>query len=327
MANNNGLKELLNQLCFKAQRGLFLKEKMPYQLQMHDNAPDPWNPRGRKCRLKLSEYLPNYFKDSGYSIEVLNKLKVGMQKEPENGVKVRIEIQFYEPCWRLEYHYRIEYEQNISTIYYSCAFDPSEEVPDFQKGLENLVFATQFIEKRVIRKFLSMLTDNDAIQLENEKWSKMYEVYEGRLRRLCSKAEEALRDMGTMPISFQMRYDRIDASMSKKRRCGLVLIEHLPQYFKDSGYSISVLDKLAIRLIRSKESDVETIITINFDESLWRLIYQYHIERGQALGALTLFFAFEKKPNIEGAFENLVFATQYVEKHVEKAFVNMLKAT
>lgn len=100
------------------------------------------------------------FKNEDYEVEAVNSLEAIIQYINMYGQKIKISILFYEPCWRLEYIYRIFYGDIKNWVSYYCNF---EEVVEMEKAFENIVFVTKYIQHEVDDKFNTWLKENGKI--------------------------------------------------------------------------------------------------------------------------------------------------------------------
>ena len=132
------------------------KLKLPFEFSKIGLPTNPF----RKFSGDISHYVYNYFKNEDYEVEVVNSLEAIIQYINMYGQKIKISILFYEPCWRLEYIYRIFYGDIKNWVSYYCNF---EEVVEMEKAFENIVFVTKYIQHEVDDKFNTWLKENGKI--------------------------------------------------------------------------------------------------------------------------------------------------------------------
>jgi len=151
----DNIKEVLLQLTHNAEVEIN-KLKLPFEFSKIGLPINPF----KKFSGDISQYVYNYFKSEDYEVEVVNSLEAIIQYVNIYGQKIKISILFYEPCWRLEYIYRIFYGDIKNWVSYYCNF---EEIVEMEKAFENIVFVTKYIQHQVDDKFNTWLKENGKV--------------------------------------------------------------------------------------------------------------------------------------------------------------------
>lgn len=141
------------------------------------------------------------------------------------------------------------------------------------------------------------------------------------LRQLCDVATLALYNMD-MPVAFSKTGLPIDPY----RKSNIDLSTFVLQYFDTKAYSMEVKNKLEVFLHQVNSYGQKITISILFYEPCWRIEYEYHIAYQHISERVFYFCHFsEDKVDMDGAFRNMIVATDYIKRAVDDEFNALLK--
>ncbi len=134
--------EYLDQLTYDAEVNL-KKAKLPYCFHVRLNK-DPT----RKFQGNIIDYL-NAF--GNYNITEINSLNVKLLINDSFELKTEVDIEFYEPCWRIECLYHIYNDTIESWASYYCYLD---EYTELEKAFKNVEFVIKYFKLEIEENFI-----------------------------------------------------------------------------------------------------------------------------------------------------------------------------
>ncbi|MCL2082382.1 MAG: hypothetical protein FWH04_03980 [Oscillospiraceae bacterium] len=309
--NKTATKKILEMLCQIAQKNLETLD-MPNEFRYGERIDIE---HGRKTKLNLLEHIPQYFKDNQYEVKVSKKLGITFEKVKDFDISTSIQITFYEPCWRFEYLYIIQNEKEIgSAVSFSFA---SEDNIDVQGAFENIVFATQYLENQVEKRFIAkcLLKDDSDTSKDTDILIAAFEI--NTLERLCHTFEKDIQRL-PLPHNFPSIHD---VCIDFNNRFYLELSSFFPQYFIENHFDVKRFDNLTVRLRKAKAFGIDISIQIGLTSDGGIFSYTYFIRYKHLCSIVDYRCVCENEEDVQKAFENAVFITQYLAEYVEKAFI------
>jgi len=280
--------------------------------------------RVKRYRIRVMDYVPQYFAKNGYAVEDKYPWLTSMTREKTPGAIVTISF------WsHADENVRYENRENQNSIEYiyiiksgqtmaRCSFvQDVENQEQAERAFEIFVAITKHMEEHVETPYVRTEEFSHAPQKEQKGIELKASKKQAYLTYLCAGAQTDLYMTVNMPHQLPK------SSQSVPITCESALVDLLSGDFRER-FEVESIDERVVKLTRC-ESDLEIIITIRLDGSEGRMDLAYRITYQQAVGSVEYKTYLTDAGDIPKALENFVAAKAYLEEKVESGIVTREK--